>query len=765
MRPYLTVIFDSFHEAFASRVLYILLLVLTLVLIFLAPLTYTESRAVNFSRMSVPSIPVFLTQLREQDAAEEPSPGKRLVEMADKPFQDLVRGAGEGEGKESEPITRISGKEVNVFVHGMNELLKKKDLYDAEVWKDARLGDEAKELLEQGPDNLPAEQLAVLNRLLLHGAFPMSLGTVPNEELYIRYAWLTLPEPLPFPKEMFTMVVKLTLSAFMNFFVGTIAIFVAILVTAPIMPRTFEAGAIDLLLSKPISRSLLVIAKYLGGCAFIFLCVTYFIVGLWLIMGWRFDLWSQPLLLCIPVFMFQFAIYYAVSVLAGVIWRNPIVSIVVTVLFFLACFSIGLGKSLIEQSAINPSRLVRLVSTDEALVGVTQVGNFVQWNAAQEDWEDVLQTSRRRGGFAMVMESVLVGPVYHQPTQELLYLEQPAGPRRFRGGGGEFKKAKWTGNWVASSGPSPPTGASWILQDKDNHVLIVTSTGVYLYQPEGAAKKANILGFKIPLGGDKTYSRLGPDKGLPYTTPFAAALDRDSNRVLIDNKGTLYLLGPGEDGQYAIDQEVEREEKGAAVVGLSSKFAVVADEKGHIELRDAQSLEVKHTFRPAGNSAPNVIEVSPDGNYIAVLFHDGLLWLYDSAAEQGRRIDSDASAVAFDEDQILIADAKTRVRIENLSDGQTVATYSPQSSTLRLAYDWIIQPVYFLFPKPGELSNVVEYLLTDESSQSLVAGPASSGDLREVRGTVDIMTPMIHNAIFICVMLGITCFYVSRLDL
>lgn len=765
MRPYLTVIIDSFHEAFASRVLYILLLVLTLVLVCLAPLSYTETRAVGFSRMSLPNIPAFLTELREQDAAEDPSPGKRLVEMADQPFQELVRGAGEGDA--AEPITRISGEEVNVFVHGMNELLKKRDLYDADVWKGANLGEEAKDLLKEGPDNLPAEQLAVLNRLLLHGAFPLFLGTVPNEELYLSYAWLTTPEPLPIPKQMFPTVVKLTLSAFMNFFVGTIAIFVAILVTAPIMPRTFEPGAIDLLLSKPVSRSLLVIAKYIGGCAFIFLSVTYFIVGLWLIVGWRFDLWSQPLLLCIPVFMFQFAIYYAVSVLAGVLWRNPIVSIVVTVLFFLACFSVGTAKIALEQSAINPSRLVRLVPTDEALVGVTQMGKFVQWNAAQEEWEDVLQTPRRGGPMGIVMDSVLVGPVYHQPSQELLYLEQPSGRGRGRFGASssEFKTAKWTGNWVPSTGPNPPTGASWILQDKDDHVLIVSSTGVYLYQPEGAAKKANILGFNIPLGGDKTFSRLGPDEGLPYTAPFAAALDRASNRLLIENQGTLYLLSPGEDGKYTIDKQAERDQDGAAVVGLSSKFAVVVDEKGHVDLRDAYSLEVKQTFRPAGNSAPNVIEVSPNGNYIAVLFHDGVLWLYDSASEQGRRIDSDASAVAFQENQILIADAKTRVRIENLGDGQTVATYSPKSDWLRFTYDWVLQPLYFLFPKPGELSNVVEYLLTDESTQSLAAGPASSGDLREVRASMDITTPLIHNAIFICVMLGITCLYVSRLDL
>ena len=38
MRPYLTILRDSFHEALASRVLWMILIVITILLVFIAPL-------------------------------------------------------------------------------------------------------------------------------------------------------------------------------------------------------------------------------------------------------------------------------------------------------------------------------------------------------------------------------------------------------------------------------------------------------------------------------------------------------------------------------------------------------------------------------------------------------------------------------------------------------------------------------------------------------------------------------------------------------
>ncbi|GAA4424137.1 ABC transporter permease [Bremerella cremea] len=756
MRPYLTVIYDSFHEAIVSRVLYILLLALTLVLIALAPLSYDVKRMVKFNRMSIRDVPAFVQDLREAANADEASPGKRLVAMGNDPLKQLVQ---------SDP-GKFTAAQVNDVIDSLNAVLPKNDFYDEATWKDVTLGQETKVLLDKGTEGLSGDDLAYVNRLLLRDAFPVHLGNVPAEELYLTYPLMWAPVPLPITRELLPITVKYVLTGFIDVFVGMFAIFVAILVTAPIMPRTFEPGAIDLLLSKPISRSLLVIAKYIGGCAFVFLSVTYFLVGLWLIMGIQFDVWSPALLYCIPVFLFQFAIYYSVSSLAGVLWRNSIVSIVITVLFFYACFGIGLVKtSIFEPFIINPTKLVRLVDTDEGLVGVTQIGQFVQWNPNLRSWEVVLQ-SDRRGPENIAMQSIMVGPIYHAPTKTMMYLQQGGGmgPRRMGLSGGKFMTAKWSGNWVAETGASPPTGGSWILQDSDDNVLVVGSAGVFLYQGKGEEKKTKILGFDIQLGGAKSFERIGPDGGVPYFPPFAAAIDPASNRLLIDNQGSLMILNRDGGKGYKVTKQVSREEEVDVVVGLTSEVAIVADENGRIEFREADTLELQQTLRPAGDTPPSAIETSSDGKHVAVLFHNGTLWLYDIEAGEGTTIDNDASAITFHEDQMLVADNKNRVRAYDLASREIVETFWPDSDWYRFTYDWIVQPIYYVFPKPGELNNLLKYLVTEESTTSF-QGPQSTGDLREVRQADNIVMPVVHNFIFICVMLGLTCIYVSRLDL
>src|SRR5262249_17497853 len=163
-------------------------------------------------------------------------------------------------------------------------------------------------------------------------------------------------------------------------------------------------------------------------CAFILLNAAYFIVGLWLIAGVRFGLWRGRLLLCIPVFLFLFAIYYAVSSLAGVLWRNAVVSIVVTILFWAACFVVGTTKNVMEQVWLNNGRLVKLVSAGDTLVGVTEQGQVQQWRGAEAKWEDTFQSQEafapRGGPFGLPQQSTV--PVYDSRGDRLLAVETPS---------------------------------------------------------------------------------------------------------------------------------------------------------------------------------------------------------------------------------------------------------------------------------------------------------------------------------------------------
>ena len=125
---------------------------------------------------------------------------------------------------------------------------------------------------------------------------------------------------------------------------------IAILVTANIIPETFDPGSLNLLLSKPVSRWGLLVAKFIGGCAFIALCATYLFCGTWLWLGLGMGIWDKGILFSIPIYILAFAIYYSVSTLVGIWYRSAILSVILTGIFWAICFGVGYSYFLRRQS-------------------------------------------------------------------------------------------------------------------------------------------------------------------------------------------------------------------------------------------------------------------------------------------------------------------------------------------------------------------------------------------------------------------------------
>jgi ABC-type transport system involved in multi-copper enzyme maturation permease subunit len=122
---------------------------------------------------------------------------------------------------------------------------------------------------------------------------------------------------------------------------GWVAILISVIITAFFIPNMLRRGTIDLLLVKPLHRTTLLVYKYIGGLAFIFLNTTLAVGGVWLVLGLRSGLWAPSFLLLIPVITFFFAILYAVSALFGVLTRSAIVAILLTCGVWFLLYLIG----------------------------------------------------------------------------------------------------------------------------------------------------------------------------------------------------------------------------------------------------------------------------------------------------------------------------------------------------------------------------------------------------------------------------------------
>jgi hypothetical protein len=136
-----------------------------------------------------------------------------------------------------------------------------------------------------------------------------------------------------------------------NWIVGTIIILLGVIVTAYFVPNMLRRGSVELLLSKPITRTRLLIFKYLGGLVFVLVNAAVVVLGCYLVVGLRAGIWAQGFLLIIPLLTFFFAILYAVSVLVAVLTRSTVLSILLACLTWLVLVVLGF-----LQDWANPER-------------------------------------------------------------------------------------------------------------------------------------------------------------------------------------------------------------------------------------------------------------------------------------------------------------------------------------------------------------------------------------------------------------------------
>lgn len=113
-------------------------------------------------------------------------------------------------------------------------------------------------------------------------------------------------------------------------------IFLSIFATASLVPTMLEKGNIDLLISKPLSRTQILLARYIGALSIMVFNVTYLVGGTWLILSAKTGIWYVPYLYSIPMVMVAFAIIYALMSLVGVVTKSAGVTIMIaySLLFF-----------------------------------------------------------------------------------------------------------------------------------------------------------------------------------------------------------------------------------------------------------------------------------------------------------------------------------------------------------------------------------------------------------------------------------------------
>ena len=790
MRPYLALIKDSFRAAVASNVLYVLLAVITLLLLVIAPLHVREALDWRLQFGSnVTKLDMLSENLLEKGEDSEHPAVNRVWGMLDSQLRkDLAKMVAEKEKAATEiidPQTANSNfmkhsRITNSLEDALNEIIERKDFYEEEAWAKKRLNPEAKELLEEGVDSLSDERHRRLNRLLMASAL-RGIERGSGNALELWYGPWQIPDmTFPVTYNQFANGTLQTVTWFFDKFVLSIGLFIAILVTANFIPETFLPGSLNLLMSKPISRWGLLLAKFVGGCAFVALCAVYLFVGLWMWLGFAMGIWDPSILWGIPIYIVVFAIYYSVSTFIGVWARSPILSIIVTALFWAACFLVGLTFQMVD-GRINNSRSRGLVAVGDKVLHIGELNAVETWNESTRDWDKsleikMMEEQRMVMGGAMFIPGAgddgdlnLVGPVYDKKHNVVLSgVINLANPGTINHqdlfiASGDKLEFQEIGKL--------PRGALKAVADKDGIIVFARDGKIRRYigkadpNDEGKDKgkesdlsnmARSFLKGKKKNSKEKLFEEIGPEKRITYDSRRSIAFNQTSRNVFVfkDDKITQFVLNS--DGKYETGKDVTLTSS-EAFLASGGNTLVAALPNGRVIVFDEETLTEKTTERPQDKSPFRSVINSSDGRYYAFLCKNRTLWLLDNESNSqikmapvpGQRT---VTAAEFDQqNRLWIANRSNKVQLINLENSKSEQTFSPPTGWLTKAHEYALSPIYWLFPKPGEFYKLVSHLSVnpDDAEEDV--------ELEALSDSANPWQPLWSGLLFMCAVLFVTC--------
>ncbi len=183
-------------------------------------------------------------------------------------------------------------------------------------------------------------------------------------------------------------------------FLYTWGMFLAVFASAGLIPSVLEPGRIELLLSKPLSRTHILLGRFAGNVLVVALNTSYLVLGVWIILGLKTGIWSPVFLISIATTTFIFAVLLAVVVFIGVTLESAAAATMITV-----------ALMIISPILAQTSLMMRLLSSEwsrnlwrgiyYSLPKVYEVGKMTL---------DAIQ-SRTFAGYAPIRSSAVFGAV------------------------------------------------------------------------------------------------------------------------------------------------------------------------------------------------------------------------------------------------------------------------------------------------------------------------------------------------------------------
>ena len=802
MSAYIAVVIDSFRAAFSSRVLWIAFVAIWILLAALAPIGFrlqytTDFRSQDFYNGT--RLKAMLARGTVDERLAEKPIGRLAASMPDELSRQL-RLVGDGDE------VRIF---LRVFADALNRCLDDESWYSEEAWSDTLQFRELRELdAITGP--MDEELKRRRARLRIEAALPGVFETRASRSIRLTYAGIDFPATFAMDKAQFLILVnQYVLPVIIQWLMGFVLVFLGILVTSSMIPEMLQPGSLHLLLSKPISRTMLLLSKFLGGCTFVLLCVTQLVIGLFLIAWLRLDIWNARMLWCIPVSVFLFSVFYSVSTLAGLIWRSSILAIGVTCIFGSLCLVIGVIGGLFDSFVTRPASIRHIALAGDVVIGTTKGGGLVRWDQTNKVWADIFEsnpmgadrvippvvvrestvvTARVRGGrfnpfgsgpsdlLVMNAESGWVGePSMRLPTSTTEIFV--AGDQLIALNAAELSatSVQQIFRQVGESFLSEQTidGESSESDEVDLPLPVDQELGQFDSQPKVGAtgwlqKLSNMMGEAA-----EGFSQILP-KNISLTPPRAVYMDSNGDYLIVQSRGRLLRFEKPETGNGVWGKVTERSIEGEAAnrcwIAVSGSTMLLAREESPLQMFDVNTLEPLGEIDLPDSLSPvrliGVSDASVEARYFLVT-SDGLLRQVASSFDGSDLRISDPTgpreieSVYFDSirQKVYISHHTDQIDIYDSQQWKMVERLDPSISGWRFVDRYMIGPLRFMTPQTGELGEAIEAIISGKTARTILDGPDAGESVR-----YELIRPIVSCSAFVFLMLLTSCYYFATRD-
>lgn len=828
MNQFFAIMKESLWSTLATKLLYFEVVGVVLVLLAVAPLSFKEKVRFEVTRdeirQPVETAKAWVAAAERPGDSVAKTLWETLTPEHRTAVTELTKEAQDTDDTAGGPPNRRNRERREVLANAFNYLINETTLWDKPEWGDRIDNRQTKQMWEQR-GSLSDDYQKRLNRMIVQEGLRGQLSVPPESNAMLTYGWFDLTT-MPVSGIGLAEVIRLWLPFVLDKLFLTIGVLLAILVTSTAIPQMLEEGSLYLLLSKPQTRIFLLLTKFVGSGILILIISSVFLTGVWLILGTRFNVWMIEILWCIPLALAIFLVYYSVTVGVGLIFRNVVLSIIATIFFAGACYLLSFSRYS-YSSVLSVQRTAELHMVGDTLTRRSAQNHSEFYDQVNGNWQVGLYSlgndmpPEMFSTFSGFMPSFNTTTPAYLPDRKLYVGElqffppRPDVTRRFavarRDVPSELAKPQIVGEL--------PFGCLGFWQGPNQQLLAVTSYGAVLQLNEVGQKnltdasqgkfmsgtieptenspatqpavptevesKQNIGGQVDPASAAPTESsanKAASDK-LGWTPVGNIAFDpaRSWDRIVVTpDLSKCYSLGRttisratrNPDGQYQIDLTVALPWEWTSInrvpMGLVSEKLLIPMRGRSLAVFDANSLEPLTELQMAKSAIPLSLSCNEALGLAVVTYANGETWLFNSNDNSFARkswVPGKATATVFDSNNhLFIANRVDDLVKVDVETDQIVETPSVQKSMVRRVYDWGVEPIYSIFPKPNECYVLIEHLANDGSVDANRAEESPPMfDLDAINAQTDNpWSPILSSAIFAAVLMLFNCWYFWR---